>query len=54
MQEVYMRPNLEMISFEPQKAIAAGWNPEWGYEGGIFGDETSTPEPQGFDEQTDG
>ena len=32
MKEVYMRPNLEIISFEPQKAIAAGWSPDWGYE----------------------
>ena len=54
MQEVYMRPNLEIISFEPQKAIATGWNPDWGYEDNIFGDDTSTPETRGFEEQTSG
>ena len=52
MQEVYIRPNLEIISFEPQKAIAAGWSPDWGYEEDIFGDETSTPEARWFEEKT--
>ena len=54
MQEVYMRPNLEIISFEPQKAIASSWNPDWGYEDNIFGDNTSIPETRGFEEQTSG
>ena len=42
MQEVYMRPNLEIISFAPQKTIAARWNPNWGYEDNIFGDGDGT------------
>ena len=54
MKEVYMRPNLEIISFEPQKAIATDWDPTWGYEGDIFGDDTSTPETRGFEQQTSG
>ena len=37
MREVYMRPNLEIIAFEPQKTIATGWNPDWGYEEDVFG-----------------
>ena len=52
--EVYMRPNLEIISFEPQKAIAAGWSPDWGYEDNVFGDNTSVPETRSFEEQIGG
>ena len=47
MQEVYMRPNLEIISFEPQKAIATE-QPGWGWEEDVF----STPETKGFDGKT--
>ena len=54
MQEVYMRPNLEIISFEPQKAIAVGWNPDWGYEDNVFGDNTSVPETRSTEEQIGG
>ena len=50
MQEVYMRPNLEIISFEPQKTIAAGWNPDWGYEDDVF----STPETRNLDDEDAG
>ena len=45
--EVYMRPNLEIISFEPQKAIATE-QPGWGWEEDVF----STPETKGFDGKT--
>ena len=53
MQEVYMRPNLEIISFAPKKAIAVSWNPNWGFEDNIFGDGdgTSTQEIPALDDE---
>ena len=50
MKEVYMRPNLEIISFAPQKAIAAGWSPDWGYEDDIFGESVPEAKSLGTDD----
>ena len=35
MKEVYMRPQADVICFEPAKPIAL--NPDWGYEEDVFG-----------------
>ena len=47
MQEVYMCPNMEIISFEPQKAIAME-QPGWGWEEDVF----STPETKVIDDKS--
>ena len=49
MQEVYMCPNVEIISFEPQKAIATE-QPGWGWEEDVF----STPETRNLDDENAG
>ena len=49
MQEVYMRPEMEVISFVPGKAIAME-QPGWGWEEDVF----STSEPKGINEGGDG
>ena len=44
MQEVYMRPDLEIVSFAPSKAIALE-QPGWEWEDNIF----SAPEARNVD-----
>ena len=46
MLEVYMCPNVEIISFEPKKTIATE-QPGWGWEEDVF----STPEPQNINSE---
>ena len=37
MKALYMQPQVEIISFSPEAAIATGWTPDWGFEEDIFG-----------------
>ena len=49
MKDLYIQPDVGVISFVPNKAIAL--HPSWGYEGDVF----STPEPKmGFGDDTEG
>ena len=47
MKAVYLQPQVEIVSFAPNKAIAME-EPSWGWEDDVF----STPEAKTFDDKT--